>query len=56
MGKVEGFYTIGEILNNLYGGRVPAESEKAEAEARIHETALRISGLLDGMRGLEKGG
>ena len=55
MDKVEGFYTIGEILQSLYGDRLPTgaektEAEKNEAEARIIETVCKISDLLDGMR------
>ena len=49
MEKVEGFYTIGEILQSLYGGKLDMEAEKAEAETRISETVCRISDLLDGM-------
>ena len=50
MEKVEGFYTIGEILQGLYGDRLSTETEKADAETRITETVCRISDLLDGMR------
>ena len=52
MKKVCGFYPIGEILRELYGGMPAAgsgEAEKAEAEAGAAGTASRAPGLPEGM-------
>ena len=53
MEKVKGFYTIGEILQSLYGDKLVAltkETDIAENESKITESVCRISELLDRMR------
>ena len=53
MERVEGFYTIGEILQSLYCDKIATltkETEITENESKTMEMVCRISDLLDGMR------